>query len=242
MGIQDSAITEALGISKDMAPVQKAQLQFGLDSSKTAFDQSQADRTYALGKRDQLSTLQDKTIADANKFDAASRGDELARAATADVSQSFGNMRGQSARSMARMGVNPNSGKLLSMNNQLDIGEALGKAGAASMARTSARNEGYALTDRASNALNGYPGMGLQTTAAGAGYGTSGVNLANASMSGQMAGSSTAAGMAGAMGTNATGMFGAQANYKNQQDQLANDDGGMMGMMGTLGGAAITVF
>jgi hypothetical protein len=239
MGIQDDVIQRMMAQSDEMQPIQKEQLQFGLDSAKTAFQQSQDDRAYALERRGQLTGLQDKMISDAKSFDSGARGNELANQAQADVGQQFNNSRQQTARSMARTGVNPNSGKALAINSEMGVSEAAAKAGVSSSARESARSEGYALTDRASNALAGYPSMGMSATGSGAGYGASGVGLANASLAGQNSGYGSAAQVAGQMGTNATSMYGAQSNYATQSQQASNS---LWGSLGTIGGVALSAY
>ncbi|RUP35579.1 MAG: tail fiber domain-containing protein [Curvibacter sp.] len=239
MGIQDDVIQRIMAQSDEMLPIQREQLQFGLDSAKTAFQQSQDDRAYALERRGQLTGLQDKMISDAKSFDSGARGNELANQAQADVGQQFNNSRQQTARSMARMGINPNSGKSLAINSEMGVSEAAAKAGVSSGARESARAEGYALTDRASNALAGYPSMGMGTTGAAAGFGASGVGLANASLAGRTSGYGSAAQIAGQMGTNATGMYGQQANYQTQAQQAQN---GLWGALGTVGGMALSAY
>lgn len=92
------------------------------------------------------------------------------------------------------------------------------------------------MTDRASNALAGYPAMGMAATGAGANMGMAGSGLANQGLAGMNSGFGAAGGMAGSMGSNATSMYGAQASYKNSQDQLSNQGDPMME---ALGGAAM---
>ena len=115
MGFQDDAIQSIMKASADMAPLQKEQLQFGLDSSRTAYEQSQADRGFTLDRRDKLSGLQDTIVNDAKTFNTQDKQDELAGMAMADVNQGFSSAREQSGRAMARMGVNPSSGRALAM-------------------------------------------------------------------------------------------------------------------------------
>lgn len=243
MGIQDSMIQQIMQTSADMAPLQKDQLQFGLDSAKTAYGQSQDDRNWSIGRRDALQGVQDTQIADAKDFNTEGRADELAGLAGADVTQAFSNARDQNARSMARMGVNPGSGRALAMGNQTAIAQAAALAGASTNARMGARNEGRALTDRASNALAGFPAMGMQATGAGAGYGSAGLGLANNGLAGLNSGANNALDGAGRMGSNAASMYGTMGSYKNSADQVANNAGsGAMGALGTLAGAGITAF
>lgn len=242
MGIQDDVIKRVMQQSEDMLPLQKEQLQFGLDSSRTAYDQSQEDRTWMLDRRGLLSSMQDTLSQDARNFNTEDKASELAGRAGADVAQAFATAKDQSNRNMARMGVNPSDGKAAAMGNQLSIAQALGTAQAMTGARTQARQEGYALTDRATNALSGYPAMGMQATGAGAGFGASGTNIANQGLAGMNSGFGAAGTMAGQMGQNASNMFGAQANYKNGADNAAanaNPMGALLGAGATLGAAWI---
>ena len=231
MGIQDGAIEAMLRNSEAMLPLQQEQMKFGLESARLGHQQSQEDRKWMLDRRGALSGLQDTLVEDAKSFNEEAKQEELAGRAGADVNQGFSNAREQNNRAQQRMGVNPNSGRALAMGNQMAIAQAGALAGASTNARAGARMEGRALTDRATNALAGYPAMGMSATGAGAGFGMSGVGLANAGLAGMNSGYGAAGGMAGQMGQNATSMFGAQANYKNAQDQMAaaNDPMAMVG-------------
>ncbi len=60
--------------------------------------------------------------------------------------------------------------------------------------------------------------MGMSASGAGAGYGASGISIANTGLAGLNSGAGSAAQVAGQMGVNAAGMYGAQANlYANTQ-------------------------
>jgi hypothetical protein len=242
MGIQDSAIQRVMQQSEEIQPLQKEQLQFGLDTARTAYDQSQQDRTWMLDRRGSLTTMQDTLAQDARSFNTEDKANELAGKAMADVNQGFASAEGQQARSMARMGVNPSSGKAMAMGNQTAIAKATALAAAGSGARDRARTEGYALTDRATNALAGYPAMGMQATGAGAGYGASGTAIANQGLAGMNSGYGAAGTMAGQMGQNAAGMYGAMGSYKNGADNAAanaNPMGALLGAGAQLGAATI---
>lgn len=242
IGIQDRAIQEILSASREMRPLQREQMQFGLDSARTAYDQSQEDRTWMLGRRDMLGRVQSDLINDARSFNTDDRRNELAGEAIADVTQAFDGSRGAALRGITRMGVNPASGAYQSIQQRTFSDEALARATAANKTRQAARLEGFSMTDRANNALAGYPAMGMQATGAGAGYGGLGLNLANSALAGMNSGFGAAGQLGGAMGQNATGAFQAQAGYKNAQDKLAADAnpwGTVLGMAGTLGSAAI---
>lgn len=242
MGIQDDAIARILKTAEEMAPIQREQMQFGLDAARTAFNDARDDRAFSVARRGVLSGLQDKLVSEATAFDTDARREELAGEASADVAQVFDGARGQLARNLARTGVNPASGAAATAMSRMATDEALAKVTGMNKARTGARIEGIQMTDRATNSLAGYPSMSMQATGAGAQYAASGINLANVTQAGLNSGATSAAQVAGQLGANATGMFGQQANYKNAQDRLALEDGGVMGMIGTLGGAAITKF
>ncbi len=243
LGVQDSAIQSILDLSRELQPQQREQLEFGLDSARTAFTQSQEDRTYGLGRRAALTGLQDRTVADAATFNTENRRDELAGEAVGDVRQAFGTAKASQARDLARMGVNPSDGRRAAFDNQFSVSEALASASAANKTRQAARAEGYGLTDRAINPLAGYPAFGVQTTGAGAQFGASGVGIAGAGQAALMAGNKSAAEVAGQMGTNATGAFNAQANYQasmQEQDQTGSILGGLGGL--AVGAAKLGAF
>lgn len=234
MGIQDDMIQRVVQQSDDMLPLQKEQIQFGLDSARTAYDQSQEDRTWMLDRRGLLSTAQDKLVSDAAAFNTEDKANELAGKAMADVNQGFANAEGQNARAMARMGVNPADGKAAALGNQTAIAKASALAMAGTSARDRARQEGYAMTDRATNALAGYPAMGMQATGAGAGYGASGAAIASQGLAGMNSGFGAAGNMAGQMGQNATSMYSTQS--RDHYQQSGGDSFGSI--LGGLGGAA----
>lgn len=238
MGIQDQAITEIMANAKELMPIQKEQMQFGLDSSRKAYDQSQEDRGWMLGRRDKLSGLQDTLVTDAQKFNTEDRANELAGAAMGDVNTAFTNAREQNDSNLAHMGVDPNSGRALATRNATSIAQAAALAGAATGARTGARMEGRALTDRATNALAGYPAMAAGASGAGAGFGANGLTLANQGLAGMNSGYGAGATVAGQMGSNAAGMYGKQADYKLNADKANNNDA-LWGAAGKVAGALI---
>ena len=234
MGIQDDMIQEIIGNGRDMAPLQKEQLQFGLDSARTAYGQAQDDREWTLGRREQLSGTQNRLIKDAQEFNTDQRRDQLKGEAYADVNAGFSSARDQGARAMARMGVNPSAGKMQAMNNQASLAQASALASAGNKVNSAARAEGYALTDRAANALAGYPAMGMQATGAGAGYGMTGATMAAQGLAGMNSSLGQAGQMAGQMGQNATSMYGTQS-----RDYYGQEGGdGFGSILGGLGGLA----
>lgn len=238
MGIQNSVIQRMLGNSESMLPLQRESMQFGLDTSRQAYRDSQADREFALSRRGLLATQQDRLVKEANDFNTEARREQLAGQAGADVMQAFGTARAMQERGMARMGVNPNDGRMAMMSSQMTAQQALAQASAMNKVRQAARMEGMAMTDRATNTLAGYPAMASGLTGQGAGFGASGLGLANTGLAGMNSGFGAAGQMAGQLGQNAAGMYNAMGNYKNGQDQIAASSDPFNTIIGAAAGVA----
>jgi len=220
--------------ANEMLPLQKEQTQFALDTARQAVTDSQADRSWMLTRRNLLSNAQDQLVSDATGFNAKQRTDQFAAEAGADAQSAISLAQDQTARMQARRGVSPFGNQ--ANDPRATLGAAALLAGSKNMARRSARQEGYALTDRATNALAGYPAMGMAATGAGAGFAANGVNIANAGASGMNAGFGMASDVAGRMGANATGMFNAQAQFKSAQDQIAASSNPLNTILGAAAG------
>lgn len=241
LGVQDDAIGQTMDLAKRYAPLQEQSLQLGLAAQRTAADESAQDRTWTLGRRDQLSGLQDSIVSDATTFDTDAYRERLAADAGADVRTSFGLARDQQLRQMATYGVDPNSGAGVSAMQRMNTDEAAAAAAAMNKTRLAAIQMGWDKKAGAASMLAGYPALGLQTTAAGAGYGANGVTLTNAGVGGMMSGYGTVSTMAGGLGTNATNAFNAQANYKSAQDKIAADSDPFNTILGAAAGAGTSI-
>lgn len=240
MGIQDQALTQMMAINNQMAPLQREQLQFGLDSSKTAYAQAQADRAYALERRGLQTEMQDRIAAQANEFNQPGRMEQMADEANADVDSAFSNVRGQSQRAMARRGINLSSGRAAALDQSLNIDQATAKANAANRVRAAARQEGYALTDRANNALAGYATQASSLSGAGAGYGSNGLSLANSALQGLNSGWGQVNQGAASLGQNAGSMYNTQMNaWVQGQNAKSEASGALLGGAMTMGGAVL---
>lgn len=236
LGIQDQAIQYMIDASKDMAPQQRQMMQDSIDRSKVLWQQSQEDREFALGKRAQLAGIQNAIVRDANSFNTEDRRAELAGEAMGDVNQAFANARGQSQREMARMGMNPNDGRQAAMSGQMAAQQALGLATAGNKARAQARQEGYQLTDRANNALAGYPSMSASSVGMGAGVAGMGQQALSQGQAGMLAPSQAIVSGAGAMSANAGNIWGQQNQAYQQAQQQDAAAGGLFGQaLGTFG-------
>ena len=240
LGIQDQAIERMLKMSEDMAPQQRQMMQDTIDRSAVLWGQSQEDRDFALGKRAQLSGIQNAIAQEAATFNTEDRRAQLAGQASADIAQTFDQAREQVARERGRMGINPNDGRTAAMQGQMATQEALAKATGRNLAGQQATQERRQLQDRANNTLAGYPAMTAQSVGMGSGVAGQGMAAMSAGQADLMRPSQAIAGAAGNMGAQAGNMWGQQnAAYQNAQ----NADAQAMGGLGSaLGSAAILAF
>jgi hypothetical protein len=239
LGIQDDAIQRMISMSEDLAPLQKQQLQQAIDQANQLWQQNADDRQYMLGRRDLLSGVQNTMVGEANAFNAQQQGEKLAGQATADVTQQFANAQDQAARGMQRMGVNPNDGRYAAMNSQNVASQGLATASAANAARTQAQQQKWALEDRASNSLAGYPSLSLQAQGQGVNTMGAGANAFNSGVNGLISPYANISGMAGQMGSNATGAYNAQVSASNA---AAQQNAGLYGGVGAaIGGVALVI-
>lgn len=239
LGFQNDAIRRVMDQADEFVPLQKEQLRLGLKTAQTAYDQSQEDRTYALGRRDQLDRVQEPLLDEARNFNEPARRGQMMQEANADVSSAFATTRGAQGRALTRLGVNPNSGRYGAFVNQSNIGEALARAEAGRKVSEAAKAEGLNLRTNAVNMLSGYPAMASGLSGTGFSFGTSGIGLANQGAAGANAGFSTAGTMAGQMGANAGSTYGAQLNARTQSQIASNNN--TAGMFGSVAGGAATI-
>jgi hypothetical protein len=210
--------------AREMAPIQREQLQLGLDANRTAYDQSQADREYALGKRSQYDAALAPMLNEAEKFDEASRRQELMQQAQADISMQYSAAQDQQGRAMAARGVDPGSGKALMMSQQGELAEAAARSKAALMVSEAAKQEGLQLRGGAIDALKGFPAQASSLTPVGSALGLGGLDVANTGLSGMQGGLGAVGKAAGAAGENATGMYSAQSKIAAATDAASDKE------------------
>lgn len=109
--------------------------------------------------------LERSLVADSQNYDTEARRAAAAGKAMADVQQQMDAAQGQQQRQMMRMGVNPNDGRFAAMQNQTALAGALGKAKAATDARSNVELQGYARRMDAANLGRGLASS--QATSAG---------------------------------------------------------------------------
>lgn len=238
LGIQNEAIQRMVGLTEEMAPLQKEQLMQTIQQQAQLWAQSQEDRDYMLGRRGVLTGIQDRMVGEMSGFHEGDRRAQIAGQASADVAQTFEQARGAMDRDLTRTGVNPNDGRGLAAKSQMRTMEALAHVQGRNAAGQQARGERLQIEDRAHNALAGYPAMSMQAQGQGLQTMAGGASAINAGLGGALAGHQAVAGAAGNMGSNATNMWGAQANAYLQDQQNANAGWSAFGSaLGMAGGA-----
>lgn len=131
--------------------------QISLGREESGRQQMMAD--YALGRAKKYDGLQDEWIQQVNQFDTEAERERRAGMALTDVKRGLADQRGQSMRSLARMGLNPNSGRFAQTFADQETSAALAQAGAATMAREAARREGMQMRAGAAGMGAGYLGQ-----------------------------------------------------------------------------------
>ena len=126
---------------EEIAPVLKQIYESQLTQAEA--NQRRADE-YADYERNTFRPLEQSIVADAKAYDTDAKREKLARQAAGDVSQAFGVARDQASRQFQSQGIRSDSGRFAALNNQLNVQEALARAGAQTSARNQADDLGYA--------------------------------------------------------------------------------------------------
>lgn len=186
---------EALGISRRNSERAGALSDYQLESMK--FN----DNRY----RDVAIPFEDQLLEDVNRFDSAGYKDQQVASAMADVQSGFSGAAEQQRRGLARMGVNPNSGRSMAMGNAMGFEQAKAMANAANKTRMAADQVGL------SSKMSMYGGMkGL------AGLGNASAGLAMGAM-----GTGNASGQ-GMLGANSAYLNANNANFAGAQSGMAS--------------------
>jgi hypothetical protein len=176
--------------------------------------------------------LEKGIVTDAQNYDTQGRRDSEAASAMAGVQQQMDATIQQQSRDLARQGVNPNSGKMLSMRTALDINGALGKAAAANKAIKDVELQGYARKMDAANL--GRNLASNQATSAkvaiDAGNSASGNAVAPVNMA------QSATNMVGQGFNTAVSANNSAGNIFGNMAQIQGQDSGAMGALGSVVG------
>jgi hypothetical protein len=168
---------QALGITRGNAERSQALADYQLDAMR------RNDERYwntAVPFETQL-------LEDVNRFDSQAYKEGLVRQGLADTQAQFDGAQQQQLRGLARMGVNPTSGKFQALSNQTAIAKAAAMASAANKTRQAADQIGLSTKMQMYGGMRGLAGLGA--TNAQLGLGAMGT------------GNQSAAGMTGAAGS-----------------------------------------
>lgn len=222
-------------------------VQQQLDSSKQASQWATDDRDRWTNT---YKPVEDAYIQEASNYGSQENQDKLAAEAKANVLSNAYAQTQANNRSMASMGVNPNSGKFQAVNKAAEINTALSAAGAENAARQGARDKGLALKSDVANMGKGLASQAASNSSLGVSAGSSSLGSNLAANSSWNAGNQIMAqGYQGAMSG-----YGNQANILNTQygnqlsawsaQQQANsaNSAGMWGGMGSMAGMGMMAF
>ncbi len=218
---QTEIAQKTLADQEQMLPLQQQALQFGLDSSQTAFQQSQDDRAYALQKRNQLDTAEQPILDEALNFNEDDRRTQLAQQSSAEITKNFANAGTQQARGLQREGVTPTTEQTTAMQTQAGLAEAKARSYAGEAVSTAAKQEGITERAQAVNLLSGAPAMATGLTTTGAQIGAQATGIVNQGAAGINAGLSTSGQIFSQMGKQASSLWDAQGQAKFASDQQA---------------------
>lgn len=191
--------------------------------------------------------VEDRIVSDAMTYDSPENQAAAAAAAKADVLGSAADAEASSQRQMASMGINPASGRFAGIDRAGDLQTALAAAGAQNKAREQVKMTGMALREGVANMGRGATSTAAQQTSLGLNAGSSAMgNKLAAEGNWQANNGIMAQGFQGGIGANASGagilsqQYGNQLNaWSAKQQSDAQGAAGMMGAVGTLGGAGI---
>jgi hypothetical protein len=208
--------------------VSQAQLNsMGLQDSVT--------RSYIEDRENLFRPLEQGIVTSANEYDTPERREAEAGQAVADVGIQLDSARRAQTRQQQRMGVNPNSGAALATGNQMSLGEAAVKAGAANTARDNVELQGYARKMDAANL--GRNIASSQATSAGVSLNQGNSAVANANMPNAVNNQGIGV-MQGGANSALGGMSNAAGIYQNSTAARtqAGDNGAAMGALGSVVG------
>lgn len=194
--IGEAAVMNA-ELAKEMAGVSREELAFNreraakldpkfLESVDLGLEMARENRARSGEQWDQYTKtyrpVEERVASDAMKWDSPEELDRAAQVASADVTRGFSGARDERARELARMGINPASGRFIGDMDRLGLAEAAGAAGAANTARDTRRLQGLAMRENVAKFGRNMPATGIAAdTAALSGAGTA-VGAANANL------------------------------------------------------------
>jgi hypothetical protein len=215
---------------EEMAPLARRASDQQFAAQGEQMDMAREDRARYLST---FAPVEEGLVRRAQEFDTEAYREQLASQAAADAARAFGSTQAQTARGLARMGVNPGSGAALSRMN--DLGAASMRAGAMTGSRLQSEGEGMNRLYNAAALGRGLPGQTLGAYGGSVGAGSAGMQTAMTAGNQYMAGMGQGANTI--MQGQQMGLQGATSILGNQ----ANLYGQKMGAEGEMLGAALGI-
>lgn len=225
------AIEKAAKASFDIAEIQKGIMQDSRDRSDLQWDQYTG--TFV--------PIEQRMAQEAMDYGGEADQERVAGQAAADIRTQGGIARANTARSLAAMGVNPNSGRFASGLRRLDIEEAGAAGSAANASRVAARDKGISLRAGAAAFGRNQVNTAGQMAGISTGAGSAGVGSANAGANAGLPAAQFAAGGTGnainASGIAVSGNNALMGTMSNDyRTALSADNSGFSSMLAGLGG------
>lgn len=235
---QGVQLDRIVGLSEAMLPLQQEQMRRGLAASSAAEERAAEQYRLALPMQERLRGLQTGMAREAEQFNLPQRTAELRGLAMADVQQQVAGAFEQAGRAGGRMGLSPE--RMAGSIADTALRQAQMQVAAAGGARSQAQAEQRGLTDRAVNALAGYPAQVTGAIGQTAQFGQGGLGITNTALGGMTGGFGGAAQGYGQQAGGYNQAYGTQGNLY-LQDQTRTDQfwGSIIGAGAQLGTKAI---
>lgn len=187
--------------------------------------------------------LEQEIVANAREFNTDAYREQLAGKAASDAGLAFSRTQAANERSMASMGVNPNSGRFAGLSNASGLAQAATRAAAMSGTRVQADQIGYGRMMDAAGMGKGLPATSVAAFNSASNAGLAAGNALQSAGQNYMANSAIGVGTIGSgheMNINGlSNVLNAQTNaYVNSNDSFLGDLGGILGA----GAGLITAF
>jgi hypothetical protein len=200
--------------------------------------EERADDTYNFYKNVGRPVVE-QSINESRDWDNAANIQAARGRATADVQSAFSNADAQSNRNLNRMGISPNSGKMLAMNQQNAVMKATALAGASNNAGENRRMQGVQMRQQASNLAQGFPAQSMGQAGQAGQFGSSAAGIGGQGLGYQMQNQGAATQGMGAVGNMYGNNASQHANIWGQQQQAASSSAAGLG---ALAGTAMMMF
>lgn len=244
---QERIAKDTLNFYKQQYEEFKPAIQQMLQTELSIMDENKARAAeYAAYEKSTFRPVEQALVDQAKNYNTEAKREELARTASSDVAQAFGNVREQQNRQLAAAGIRPNSGRFAALNQTMLTQEALARAGAQNSARSMAEDKGTALMydaaglgrNLATNASTAY-GVSLNAGQGGRQSAMAGGQMMGQGFQGAINANNGAIGGYGAAGNIYGQEFNARMQGYNAQQEAA---GAFYGGLGQIGGMALGAY